>query len=78
MDTSNYYERAKIKHPEVTEAWVTRVLNDPHHTEIQPNGRIRYYGYIEEIDKWLRVIVDNDEVLNRFLDRNALRKWGRP
>lgn len=78
MDTSNYYERAKLKHPEVSEAWVTRVLDNPNYTEIQPDGRIRYYGYIEEIDKWLRVIVDNDEVLNRFLDRNALRKWGRP
>ena len=57
---------------------MTLVLDNPHHTEIQDDGRIRYDGYIEEIDKWLRVIVDNDEVLNRFLDRNALRKWGRP
>ena len=78
MDTSNYYERAKLKHPEVSEAWVIRVLQNPHHTETQPDGRIRYYGYIEDIDKWLRVIVDNDKVLNRFFDRNAMRKWGRP
>ena len=78
MDFAKYYERAKRNHPEVSEDWLRRVLDNPHHTEIQANGRIRYYGYIDEEDKWLRIIVDNGQVLNRFFDRGALRKWGRP
>lgn len=78
MSVAEYYERAKRNHPKVSEEWIDRVVENPHHTEIQPDGRIRYYGYIEEASKWLRVIVEDDEVLNRFFDRGALRRWGRP
>ena len=78
MDVADYYERAKQNHPEVLEEWVNVVLENPHHTEIQPDGRIRYYGYIEEAAKWLRVVIDDGELLNRFFDRGTLRKWGRP
>ena len=78
MSVAEYYERAKHNHPEVLEAWVQRVLDNPDHVTAQPDGRIRYYGYIDEAGKWLRVIVEDDEVLNRFFDRGALRRWGRP
>ena len=78
MSIAEYYERAKRNHPEVSEEWVRRVINNPHRTEMQPDGRIRYYGYIDEAGKWIRVIVEGDEILNRFFDRGALRKWGRP
>ncbi len=78
MSVAEYYERSKRNHPEVSEELVTRVLDNPEHTLVQPDGRIRYYGYIEEADKWLRVIVEEGRVLNRFFDRGAMRKWGKP
>lgn len=79
METTEYYERrAKFKHPEVADEWVIRVLANPYHTETQPDGRIRYYGYIEEVDKWIRVILEDGQLLNRFMDGGALRRWGRP
>ena len=75
METSPYYERrARHKHPEVKDEWVDRVLANPYHTETQSDGRIRYYGYIPEADKWLRVIVEDGVLFNRFFDRNKLRE----
>ena len=79
METTEYFEqKAKFNHPEISEEWVTRVISDPFHTEIQPDGRIRYYGYIEEAGKWARVILEDGKLFNRFFDRMALRRWGQP
>ena len=79
IETSEYYEReAKHKHPEIRDEWVARVLANPYHTETQPDGRIRYYGYITEVDRWVRVIVEDGVLINRFFDRGKLRRWGRP
>ncbi len=51
--------------------WIEEVLRNPLKTEIQDNGRIRYWGYIEEAGKYLRVIVepDGETVHNAFFDR---------
>ena len=79
METTWYYENVvRRKHPEITDEWVERVLNNPYHTEIQPDGRIRYYGYIIEAEKWIRVIVEDDKLLNRLFDHHALERWGIP
>ena len=79
METTWYYENvARRRHPEVRGEWVERILTNPHHIEIQPDGRIRYYGYIEEVEKWIRVIVDDGKLLNRFFDHHALNRWGMP
>lgn len=79
MDTTDYYEKtARRKHPEPKQEWIKSVLADPAHTETQADGRIRYYGYIEEADKWLRVIIDNGKIHNCFFDSKKMRKWGRP
>ncbi len=41
------------------------------HTEAQPNGRIRHWGYIAEMEKYLRVVTepDGETVQNAFFDR---------
>lgn len=67
METTDYYDgEVQRKHPEVRQEWVERVLADPYHSEVQPDGRIRYWDYIQEADKWLRVIVADGKLLNRF------------
>lgn len=79
METTEYYETVpRHNHPGIRDEWVERVLNNPYHTEFQPDGRIRYYGYIDEAEKWLRVIVDDGKLLNRFFDHHALKRWGTP
>ena len=78
MEEIPYYTEAVRKHPEVENEWVTRVLENPYQIEVQSNGRVRYYGYIQEANKWLRVIVEDGKLLNRFFDRAKLKEWGRP
>jgi hypothetical protein len=81
-ETWYYSQVARNKHPEVADEWVTRVLENPDHTETRlVNGENRrlLYGFIEEADRWLLVILTEDgKLLNRHLDRDAMRRWGRP
>lgn len=79
METTWYYESvARITHPEPKEEWVARVVANPHFVEEQSNGRLSYFGYIEEAQKWLRVILEDDKLFNRYFDRTKLKEWGRP
>ena len=79
MKTTRYYEReARRKHPGINDEWVERVLANPYYTEQQSDGRMRFYGYIDEEGKWLRVVVEEGKLFNRFFDRNKLREWGQP
>jgi len=59
-------DRALIK-----EEWITGTINSPMKTGIQSDGRIRKWGYIEEVGKYLRVILldDGETVHNAFFDR---------
>ena len=70
MKTSAYYEfSVRRRRPEIKDEWVKRAFTHPEFTETQPNGRIRHYIYIEECDRFLRVVIDDGEILNAFLDR---------
>ena len=79
METTRYYDtEVRIKHPDIKDEWVERVVSNPYRTEVQADGRIRYYGYIAEEKKWLRVIVEDGKLLTRFFDHHKLREWGPP
>ena len=78
LETTRYYDMVAIyRHPEIKDEWIKRVLANPYHFEVQRDGRIRHYGYIEEAEKWLRVIIDDDKLHNRFFDHHALKRWGK-
>lgn len=59
-------DRALIK-----EEWITGTINSPMKTDSQSDGRIRKWGYIVEVRKYLRVILleDGETVHNAFFDR---------
>jgi hypothetical protein len=70
---SYYTGRAQHRHIGIEREWIERVLIEPHHTEIEPNGRTRYWGYIAGWGvegRWLRVLADNGRLFNDFPDRN--------
>ena len=48
-----------------------KTINDPLKTEVQTDGRIRKWSYIEEMGKYLRVslLEDGETVHNAFFDR---------
>jgi len=60
-------DRAVIK-----ENWILGAITNPLKQEIQTDGRIRRWNYIEEAEKYLRVILldDGETVHNAFFDRN--------
>jgi hypothetical protein len=60
-------DRAKIKME-----WIRDTVDNPTHTEVQSDGRIRKWKKIEEEGKFLRVILlsDGETVHNVFFDRS--------
>ena len=64
-------DRALIK-----EEWILKTIQNPIKKEIQSDGRIRKWSYIEEIGKCLRVILleDGKTVHNAFFDRSFKEK----
>jgi hypothetical protein len=47
-------------------------VEHPDHSERQPDGRFRYWKFIPELNKYLRVVTleDGQTIHNAFPDRN--------
>ena len=73
MKTNRYFEEQVLrKRTYLRREWCESALMKPCKIEIQPDGRYRYWIYIEEIGKYLRVVTleDGETILNAFPDRN--------
>lgn len=72
MKTTNYFRNSVlVRRPCLEEEWIQAVLHSPLRVEVQPNHRRRFWGYVEEIGRYLRVVTepDGETVYNAFLDR---------
>lgn len=72
MKTTAYFqESVLLRRPYLKEEWLLYTIENPAKTERQANGRYRYWAYIEELGKYLRVVVepDGETVHNAFPDR---------
>ncbi len=56
----------------IKDDWIQLTILDPIHIEVQTDGRFRKWKKIEEVGKYLRVILleDGETVHNAFFDRN--------
>ena len=74
MKTTQYfdYTRKRPDRAQIKEDWIKTVIEKPAKTEIQSDGRIRKWARIEEVGKYLRVIMldDGETVHNAFFDRS--------
>ena len=73
MKTTRYFEEQVLrKRPYIQREWCEQALCRPVHREVQPDGRIRYWGLISELGKYLRVVTleDGETVHNAFPDRD--------
>ena len=73
MKTTRYFEEQVLrKRPYLKREWCELALANPVHKETQPDGRIRQWVFIEELDKYLRVVTleDGETVHNAFPDRD--------
>lgn len=73
MKTTRYFEEQILrKRPYIQREWCERAIKQPARREVQPDGRVRFWIYIPELDKYLRVVTlaDGETIHNAFPDRN--------
>jgi hypothetical protein len=73
LKLSKYFtEKVLIKRPYIKLEWLTDIKQHYLRKEVQDDGRIRYWTYIKESGKYLRVVFleDDETVHNAFFDRN--------
>ena len=64
------------KHPDVNPDWVARAIAQPDQREF--DGDDIYYSWVPELQKWLKVVVEDDRISTAHLDRRLLRIFGVP
>jgi hypothetical protein len=74
VKTTRYFD-LRIQHPtrqDITKEMCVRVVAHPEAEIEQGSGEWQLWGFIHEIDRYLRVIVtpDRDALVNAFWDRN--------
>lgn len=73
MQTTDYFRNeVLVKRPYIKPEWLELALVNPVRREIQvDDGRIRYWVWIHELDRFLRVVTleDGTTVHNAFPDR---------
>ncbi len=74
METTAYFrEQVLRKRAYLKLEWCERVIEKPLAREVQPDGRIRYWGVVPELQgRVLRVVTleDGETIHNAFPDRN--------
>jgi len=66
------YVRKRPDRAAIKDEWIEYVISKPEKTVIQSDGRIKKWAWIEEANKYLRVILleDGQTVHNAFFDRS--------
>jgi len=69
--TTYFRWRVLVQRPYVREEWCVKAIESSIHREIQSDGRIRHWVFIEELGRYLRVITlaDGETIHNAFPDR---------
>ena len=72
QSTPYFREQVLRKRPYLKEEWIEAALGDPDWHEVQADGRQRFWIYVRELGKYLRVVTleDGETVHNAFPDRD--------
>ena len=73
MKTTRYFEEQVLrKRTYLRREWIESVLRAPSRRETQTDGRVRWWGYIPALGRYLRVVTleDGETVYNAFPDRD--------
>ena len=80
MKTTRYFEEQILrKRPYIDPAWCVGVVAEPLRREVQPDGRVRFWGEVvqpgEDSPRVLRVVTlpDGETIHNAFFDRGFKR-----
>ena len=72
--------RHYITHPhrDVRLEWIEDVIAAPYHQETDPiDGREVYCGWVDEVKKWVKVVVEDDQLHTAYIDWRLERRFGR-
>ena len=65
-------------HHEVRSEWIESIVAMPYFQETDPRDcRELYYGWIDEISRWIKVVVEDDRLLTAYIDRRLTSRFGR-
>lgn len=69
------YTRQRADRKRIRDAWIMKAITEPEAEEVQSDGRIRRWTWIDEEGEFLRVILleDSETVHNAFFDRGFKR-----
>ena len=69
--TSYFQNDVMVKRPYIQVRWLEQVISAPLRREVQSDGRIRHWAWIDELNRYLRVVTLEDglTVHNAFPDR---------
>ncbi|HAH56262.1 MAG TPA: hypothetical protein DCM02_13525 [Flavobacterium sp.] len=74
MNFTQYFllTREREDRKDIKIEWIEFVFYHPIFEVLQSDGRIRRWAHIEEVDKYLRIIILEDSITihNAFFDRN--------
>lgn len=76
MRQTRYFKQNVLqKRPYIKRAWCEENVRNPDFLARQAHGRIRYWRFIEELGKYLRVVTleDGETLHNAFPDRSFKR-----
>jgi hypothetical protein len=73
--TQYFIENVALRRPYIRREWLERAIQSADWVEPQDDGRIRYWLYIPELERYLRVVTLEDGVTvhNAFPDRRFRR-----
>ena len=74
MKVTEHFRRSRLEEDRkwIELAWIEYVISNPIAEELQPDGRIRRWGTVPELNgRYLRVVLlpDGETVMTAFLDR---------
>ena len=72
MNFNEYYINVVLaKRPYLKVEWLESIISNPIRTKVQSDRRVRYWGYVEEMEKYVKVVTESDgnTVHNAFPDR---------
>lgn len=65
------YVRQRPDRAFIKDKWILETIDSPVRREVQSDGRIKKWGYVEEVGKYLLVVLleDDETIHNAFFDR---------
>ena len=76
MKFTNYFNHTRLcpDRADIKLEWIQFVFYHPDFEQIQTDGRIRRWAYINEAERYLRIVIleDKEIIHNAFFDRSYL------